>query len=236
LKLGTIDENTSEVTIKSVIPEFILKSFHNTRNKFVGKIGLSAFQLILEMLMRVATKLVLISLVLSSALIASSEASKNETNRFVFTYELPGSSFFDDFPQLESVEEYIDDLADKWNATWSRIKNYTIAGLNFQVGDMAPFFAELIGELPFVKSLDQDVRMQVSRPLDSNVVQLSSEQTPYGINLVGALEVSDDPVSNRVVCIIDSGYDINHPDLPSTVTGSDFGAGPWDQDGQQHVS
>jgi serine protease len=70
---------------------------------------------------------------------------------------------------------------------------------------------------------------------DSKVYPLQ-DFVPYGINAVKAFEVSDSLVSNRKVCIIDSGYDINHPDLPkgSTVTGSANGAGPWDQDGDGH--
>mmetsp|Transcript_8515 Transcript_8515/g.12128 ORF Transcript_8515/g.12128 Transcript_8515/m.12128 type:complete len:526 (-) Transcript_8515:129-1706(-) len=49
------------------------------------------------------------------------------------------------------------------------------------------------------------------------IVNAYSEQTPYGIDLVKALEIKDDyqPDSNIKVCIIDSGYDIQHPDLPS---------------------
>ena len=48
--------------------------------------------------------------------------------------------------------------------------------------------------------------------------------------------MSDSFVGNRKVCIIDSGYDINHPDLPdgSKVTGRQLGAGPWNQDGYGH--
>ena len=70
---------------------------------------------------------------------------------------------------------------------------------------------------------------------DSKVYPLQ-DVVPYGINAVKAFEVSDSLVSNRKVCIIDSGYDINHPDLPngSTVTGSTGEAGPWDEDGDGH--
>jgi hypothetical protein len=50
------------------------------------------------------------------------------------------------------------------------------------------------------------------------------------------LNVSDDLVANQIVCIIGSGYDDQHPDLPKNATGSDFGAGPWNQDGLQYVS
>jgi len=55
------------------------------------------------------------------------------------------------------------------------------------------------------------------------------ETIPYGISQVKALDVSDDRISNRKVCIIDSGYDITHPDLQNDfVSGS--GVNPWDED------
>lgn len=70
-------------------------------------------------------------------------------------------------------------------------------------------------------------------------VYLQAEQTPYGITKVHALDVPDTDVSNRKVCIIDTGYDITHPDLASdanTVTGysGSFSAGAWDYDGHGH--
>lgn len=70
-------------------------------------------------------------------------------------------------------------------------------------------------------------------------IHLQAEEIPYGITRVQALRVSDSDVSNRKVCIIDSGYDITHPDLssdPNTVTGynGSFSAGAWDYDGHGH--
>jgi len=49
------------------------------------------------------------------------------------------------------------------------------------------------------------------------------EQVPWGIQAVRADKVSPGPDASSIkVCIIDSGYDLNHPDLPkSTVTGTD---------------
>jgi subtilisin family serine protease len=62
---------------------------------------------------------------------------------------------------------------------------------------------------------------------------------PYGIAMVQAdqLPNKDKLAGNRTVCVIDSGYDINHDDLPhDTVTGNDDigGAGPWAVDGAHH--
>ncbi len=64
-----------------------------------------------------------------------------------------------------------------------------------------------------------------------------TESVPFGIELVQAPEVSAANVANQKVCVIDTGYDITHIDLPSSgVTGDDFGAatGPWNTDGDRH--
>jgi len=68
---------------------------------------------------------------------------------------------------------------------------------------------------------------------------LMAESTPYGINLVKALQVPDNLVGNRKVCILDTGYTLNHPDLiNSGVTGNDgYGSndtGNWYEDGNGH--
>ena len=60
-------------------------------------------------------------------------------------------------------------------------------------------------------------------------------ETPYGIMQAQALSVSDEFVSNRKVCVVDSGYDINHPDLQNDyVTGTEGGAGMWSEPKDSH--
>ncbi len=71
---------------------------------------------------------------------------------------------------------------------------------------------------------------------DHKVYRLA-ENIPYGIKSVKALSVSDGSVSNQKVCIIDTGYDINHPDLQSStsiVTGHSQVGSSWTQDGHGH--
>jgi serine protease len=68
---------------------------------------------------------------------------------------------------------------------------------------------------------------------------LMAESTPYGITMVNALQVPDNLVGNRKVCILDTGYQLNHPDLiNSGVTGDDgYGSndtGNWYEDGNGH--
>lgn len=68
---------------------------------------------------------------------------------------------------------------------------------------------------------------------------LMAESTPYGITMVQADQVSDAGTSNRKVCIMDTGYTLNHVDLPSSgITGDDKAGsnstGNWYNDGNGH--
>ena len=49
---------------------------------------------------------------------------------------------------------------------------------------------------------------------------LMAEVTPYGIGSVQADQAAQPGYGGKTVCIIDSGYDLGHPDLPTTVTGT----------------
>lgn len=59
---------------------------------------------------------------------------------------------------------------------------------------------------------------------------------PYGIEMVQADLVSDSAAGSRTVCIIDSGYDLGHPDLQTSgVTGLyNSGTGNWYTDENGH--
>nr|WP_298147309.1 S8 family serine peptidase [uncultured Pseudomonas sp.] len=68
---------------------------------------------------------------------------------------------------------------------------------------------------------------------------LMAEQVTYGIPMVQADQLSDSNISNMKVCIVDTGYDLGHPDLPSAgITGNDgYGSvdsGNWYTDGNGH--
>lgn len=65
----------------------------------------------------------------------------------------------------------------------------------------------------------------------------SAETLPYGIPMVQAPQLSDGAAAEVLVCIIDSGYSGNHPDLPhgAQVQGSDnAGTGSWSSDENGH--
>ncbi len=60
---------------------------------------------------------------------------------------------------------------------------------------------------------------------------------PYGIKMVQADLLASTNASNRKVCIIDSGYNLGHPDLPSDnsiVTGESIGIADWNFDSFSH--
>jgi len=69
------------------------------------------------------------------------------------------------------------------------------------------------------------------------------EQVPWNIRAVQADQVQPGPYAHEIkVCIIDTGYDIDHPDLPGpdTVQGTDStkysnrAGNQWDEDGRGH--
>lgn len=84
---------------------------------------------------------------------------------------------------------------------------------------------------PNVEYIEPDLtRKLLSTNLDTTEVE------PWGLARVEADLVSDANAGNRTVCIIDSGYDINHSDLSSnSVSGTnDSGTGNWYQPGGSH--
>lgn len=82
-----------------------------------------------------------------------------------------------------------------------------------------------IGRNPHVEYVEAD---ELRYPL--------AQTTPYGIPMVQADQVSDALAGNQTVCIIDSGYEIEHEDLSGNmVTGTnDSGTGNWYTDENSH--
>ena len=67
-----------------------------------------------------------------------------------------------------------------------------------------------------------------------------AEEVTYGIGVVQADQVSSEFADNQKVCVVDTGYELTHVDLPTNnVTGSDLGGltgNPWNMDGDGHGS
>ncbi|NVK86660.1 MAG: S8 family serine peptidase [Gammaproteobacteria bacterium] len=67
-----------------------------------------------------------------------------------------------------------------------------------------------------------------------------AESAPYGIGMVQADQVSDAATGNMKVCIVDTGYELGHEDLPSNgITGDDNNGqgsdtGNWYEPGHPH--
>ncbi len=77
-----------------------------------------------------------------------------------------------------------------------------------------------------------------SKPItERDLEEVVGDVVPFGINMVRALDVSDEFVGNRKVCVIDTGYDFAHEDLPknSNVGGNDNRGNQWnlDQNGRE---
>ncbi|MCF7223625.1 S8 family peptidase [Marilutibacter chinensis] len=94
--------------------------------------------------------------------------------------------------------------------------------------DNLPDLAALRAQLPQVTGYGIDVArrtMAIPTPIEDVVVD--GETVPWGIQAVDSLGVPYG--GGRKVCIIDTGYDLGHPDLQtSRVDGEDEGAGAWD--------
>jgi serine protease len=71
---------------------------------------------------------------------------------------------------------------------------------------------------------------------EDNKRYISAESSPYGIAMVQANQLSDSSTGNQKVCIMDTGYSLNHPDLPNSgITGhSQPTTGNWYNDGNGH--
>ena len=62
---------------------------------------------------------------------------------------------------------------------------------------------------------------------------LMAQSTPYGIPMVQATSLSPGS-SSKKVCVIDTGYDADHEDLPNATGGTSGSVGSWNFDGNGH--
>lgn len=79
-------------------------------------------------------------------------------------------------------------------------------------------------------SLEGDfLRPTMNNATDWHPHRQLTEQVPYGIRMVQADTLSTGSFP-RTVCIIDTGYDLGHEDLPTLVKGYTGGTLRWDED------
>jgi subtilisin family serine protease len=104
--------------------------------------------------------------------------------------------------------------------------HYDFAGLRGYAVSVPAVALEGLSHNPAIEFVEQDPKRH-----------LMAETTPYGIKSVQAdLVQAASNAGNTQVCIIDSGYDTSHEDLPDfNVTGhNDTGSGNWYQDQNGH--
>ncbi|HWU71362.1 MAG TPA: S8 family peptidase [Pseudoxanthomonas sp.] len=88
--------------------------------------------------------------------------------------------------------------------------------------DLVPNYKELAA-LPEIAGYELDVMRGWD---DYGDITVANERLPWGIQAVDLGGLTAKP--GVKVCIIDTGYDLGHPDLQTTgVTGESEGAGPW---------
>ena len=93
---------------------------------------------------------------------------------------------------------------------------------------------------PNVLYVEEDVkRVPTALAAPSGAPYLAGQLVPYGIPMVQADQLSDKFAGNRMVCIIDSGYSLDHEDLAANmVTGENDkfkqGTGLWSVDDNHH--
>jgi subtilisin family serine protease len=90
-----------------------------------------------------------------------------------------------------------------------------------------------------IDSIEEDVRRYplAATTLSDGSTYMKGQLVPYGLKMVQADQLPDTNAANRTLCIIDSGYDRSHEDLPkgSNITGDyDSGTGWWYTDENHH--
>jgi serine protease len=103
--------------------------------------------------------------------------------------------------------------------------------VNASVVELTPWQLEEFQNDPAIQYIEVDAKRYLM-----DVPSIKAQTTPYGITMVQANLVSDTNATNTKVCVIDTGYRLNHADLPNTgVTGFAFsGHGSWNSDGNGH--
>jgi serine protease len=111
--------------------------------------------------------------------------------------------------------------------------HYDFPALNAFAVSLPSVAIEGLSKNPAVDYIEADPR----RYLQSSTAGPYFETMPHGVPMVQALQVAEGAAANDVmVCVIDTGIDLGHPDLPNTaITGtSDSGGGIWHTDDHGH--
>lgn len=162
-----------------------------------------------------------------------------DTSFIPFIDNIPICRDREDGESASSFFEYLVELiASAFGYDYESVFNLPIVDgtLEISVQMMPPIFARLLGGLPFVGSIVPDEKRFLNLPPNNRAFSLVDEEVQtYGLQLVGALNVDATGAVPRKVCVIDTGYDLGHVDLPADADGLDGGLqGPWESDGNGH--
>jgi len=131
-------------------------------------------------------------------------------NQFIIQY--------DDTTEGNNLKQNMIDNPDKGVALVNEITSRNVHVVNFPTTEATKkWLKDAQGGIKYVEKdcmMYIDTLLDISSTTDHQNRNLA-ESIPYGILHVNALNVSDAYVGNRKVCIIDSGYDMGHPDLPN---------------------
>jgi serine protease len=106
-----------------------------------------------------------------------------------------------------------------------------LKSVNASVAELTPRQVQALSVDPAIEYIEEDHKRFLF-----DVPSTMAQSTPYGITMVQANLVSDANAGNTKVCVIDTGYTLNHADLPNSgVSGFAFsGHGSWNSDGNGH--
>jgi subtilisin family serine protease len=119
-----------------------------------------------------------------------------------------------------------------------RIKLEIIGGEAVAI-ELPKHLVETLKKHGAIAAISEDaIRVPFSTGAVAGEKYLAGQTVPYGITMVQANLLSDANTANRTLCIIDSGYDLQHEDLKdNNVTGEfDSGTGWWYTDETHHGS
>ncbi|WP_423186441.1 S8 family serine peptidase [Alishewanella sp. d11] len=190
----------------------------------------------------------LLTLLIGAAV--TSQAFANNDMAAVYT---PESNFnFSAMSQEEKryIVRFADTISPSSTQNWTQQINkiftnnniellFHLATINASVANLTPQQIQKLLAQGNVLSIEEDSKrylIESMRSTSQNGLAPLSESVPYGINMVQAPLVSDSMAGNAKVCVIDTGYQLGHPDLPSSnATGFSFqGHGTWSTDGNGH--
>lgn len=137
----------------------------------------------------------------------------------------------DDFERMSDAEVFSIQAAEHVLAQYQVNAIMHLDSVQASVAQLSRRQLRELSKHPAVDYIELDHKRYIS-----DVISPMAQTTPYGITMVQANQVSDANATAMKVCVIDTGYLLNHADLPSSgVTGASFqGHGNWFTDGNGH--